>query len=140
MTDATETPGAAQNLLDERYGRGKKRSFDKRFAWIAAGALVLAGLGVLLFGGWQQGTNIDFRDLDYSVVDERTVAVDAQITIPVGTPAICAFEAMSESYATVGWKLVELPASDEHSRIMSATIITTSPATTGTVRECWTVS
>lgn len=139
MTDAVDARGSTEQLLDERYGRGRKRSIDKRFAWIAAGALVLGGLAVLLFGGWQEGTGIDYRDIGYSVVDGRTVSVDAQVTIPTGTDAICAFEALSESKGTVGWKLVELPASDEHTRRFTTTLVTTTPATTGTVKECWAV-
>ncbi|NLA66097.1 MAG: DUF4307 domain-containing protein, partial [Leucobacter sp.] len=60
-------------------------------------------------------------------------------TIPAGNDAVCAFEALSESYATVGWKLVELPAISEPNRQFTVEIVTTSPATTGSVRECWIV-
>ncbi len=133
---ATAGPSTSR-LLDERYGRGRKRSIDKRFGWIAAGALVLAGVAVLLFGGWQQGSDLEFKDLDYAVVDERTVRVDVQVTGPADATLVCAVEALSESYATVGYKLVELPAGDERTRRFATTIVTTSKATTGTVRECW---
>lgn len=141
MTDAADAPGApvsAETLLDERYGRGRKRAIDKRFGWIAAGALVLGGAAFLVFGGWQQTSGVESKVLDYSVVDERTVRLDAQVTVPAGADAICAIEALSESYATVGWKLIELPASDERTRRFTTTVVTTSQATTGTVRECWT--
>jgi len=84
--------------LNDRYGRGKARRFDKRFAWIAGGVLIAGGLVVVLFGGWQQGKNIEYRDLDYSVVDGRTVTVDVQVTMPADAQAICAVEAISESY------------------------------------------
>lgn len=141
MTDAADAPGAPtsdETLLDERYGRGRTRAFDKRFGWVAAGALMLGGVAFLVFGGWQQTSGIESKVLDYSVMDGRTVQVEVQVTIPAGADAICAIEALSESYATVGWRLVELPRGDERTRRFTTTVVTTSPATTGTVRECWT--
>lgn len=133
----SESTLANTPLLDDRYGTGRKRSIDRRFGWIAAGLLVLGGLVFLLFSGWQSSTDLEFKTLSYSVIDERTVTVDAQVTVPAGSNAVCAFEALSESYSTVGWKLVELPASENRTRSISPMIITTAPATTGTVRECW---
>ncbi len=134
MSDAEASTDA---LLDERYGRRRRRSFDRRFGWIGGGALVLAGLAFLLFADWQQGNDLEYHDLDYAVVDERTVMVDVQVTTPARTEAICAIEALSESYATVGWKLVEVPASEQRTKRFKTNVVTTSPATTGSVRECW---
>lgn len=137
MSDAGANTDA---LLDERYGRGRRRSFDRRLAWVAGGVLVLAGVAFLLFADWQRGNDLEFRDLDYSVIDERTVMVDVQVTTPASTEAICVIEALSESYATVGWKLVELPASEQRTKRFKTNVVTTSPATTGSVRECWLIA
>ncbi len=131
------TDPASQALLDERYGRGRKRSFDRRFGWIAAGALVLAGLVFVFFGGWQQGSDLEFKDLHYSVVDEQSVEVDAQVTASADATIVCAIEALSTSHGTVGWKLVTLPEGEDRTRRFTTTLITTSPATTGRVRNCW---
>ncbi|MCA0380362.1 MAG: DUF4307 domain-containing protein [Actinobacteria bacterium] len=131
------TDPASQALLDERYGRGRKRSFDKRFAWIAGGALVLAGLAFVLFGGWQQGSDLEFKDLHYSVISDSAVEVDVQVTAAADAEIVCAIEALSESHGTVGWKLVTLPSGDERTRRFESTVVTTSPATTGRVRSCW---
>ena len=131
------TDPASQALLDERYGRGRKRSFDRRFAWGAVGVLVAAGLAFVLFGGWQQGSDLEFKDLHYSVESERSVEVDVQVTAAADAQIVCAIEALSESHSTVGWKLVTLPAGDERTRRFTTTLVTTSPATTGRVRDCW---
>lgn len=132
------TNPTAQALLEERYGRGRSRSFDKRFAWAIGGVLVLAGLIFVLFGGWQQGTDIDFQELHYTVVDESTVEVDVQVTAPAGVTVVCALEALSTSHGTVGWKVVTVPnSSDAHTRRFTSTLVTTAPATTGLVRTCW---
>lgn len=136
---ATSAPAAdpAAELFDDRYGRGRQRGFDKRFGWIAGGVLLLGGLVFVLFGGWHQTSDLEFKTLHYAVIDDRTVMVDAQVTAPANTDVVCVIEALSTSRATVGWKLVELPASDERTRRFTADTVTTGPATTGTVRECW---
>lgn len=131
------TDPASQALLDERYGRGRKRSFDRRFAWGAGGVLVAAGLAFVLFGGWQQGSDLEFKDLHYSVESGRSVEVDVQVTAAADAQIVCAIEALSESHGTVGWKLVTLPAGEERTRRFTTTLVTTSPATTGRVRDCW---
>jgi len=137
VTNASGAPAAGHDLLDERYGRSRKRKFDARLAWGAGGALVIAGLAFVLFGGWQQGTNIEFKDLHYEVLDARTAQVDAQVTGPPGAELVCTIEAMSESYATVGWKVVPLAQSEERTRRFTEQLRTTAPATTVSVRECW---
>jgi hypothetical protein len=126
-----------QSELDDRYGRGRRRRIDRRLGWGVAGALLVAGLAFLLFGGWQTGSTIEFRDLAYSVVDERTVEVDFEVTAPPGSDVVCALEALSESYSQIGWKVHELPASDQRTRRFTDTLVTTGPATTGIVKSCW---
>lgn len=131
------TNEASQALLEERYGRSRTRSFDKRFAWVIAGAAVLAGLAFVVFGGWQQGKDVDFQVLHYSVIDEGAVQVDVQVTVPSNATVVCAVEALSTSHGTVGWKLVTIPDGDDHTRRFTSTLVTTAPATTGLVRSCW---
>lgn len=142
MSESSEPTqvGTADELLNQRYGRDKDRRFDKRFGWIAAGVLVLSGLALLVASGWQQTSSIEAKVLTNSVVDDRTVTIDMQITAPVGAVSFCALEALSESHAVVGWKIVELAPSDQHTRRTHETIVTTAPATTGSVRTCWTPS
>lgn len=134
------TDQASQSLLDERYGKGRKRALDKRLGWIVGGAAVLAGLAFVLFGGWQQGTDLEFKDLHYSVNSETSVTVDVQVTAPADATVVCAVEALSTSHGTVGWKQVTIPPGDERTRRFTSTMITTSPATTGRVRDCWELS
>lgn len=131
------TDQASQSLLDERYGKGRKRTLDKRLGWVVGGAAMLTGLAFVLFGGWQQGKDLEFKDLHYSVVDDSTVSVDVQVTAPASATVVCALEALSTSHGTVGWKQVTIPPGDERTRRFTATMITTSPATTGRVRDCW---
>lgn len=133
----SKTGEVASTLLDERYAASRNRGFDRRFAWIAAVGLLLAGAVVVVFGGWHKTSTIEFRTISYSVSDDQTVKVVGQVTAPADQDVVCAIEALSESYATVGWKLIELPAGGERSRSIDTNVMTTSPATTGSLRECW---
>ncbi|WP_144877108.1 DUF4307 domain-containing protein [Microbacterium sp. 1.5R] len=120
--------------LDDRYGRTRRR----RAPWI-----VLIAVAALLVGafGWsivtEQMNNVDSDDLGFDLVDEHTVDVRFQITGAQGKDVVCVVEALDEEFGVVGWKVVEIPASDAHAQALSATVPTVSAATTGLVNSCW---
>lgn len=126
-----------QALLDDRYGR--TRSPRRRIALWSVVGVVAVGATVLL--GWSTVSNslssVSVTETGYNVVDERTVTLDFQITSPVGEPVACAIEAQDEEHGTVGWRVVEYPASEDHSRAFSEKIPTLALATTGFVNTCW---
>lgn len=140
MVAVTDAPGAPEALLDERYGRTRQRGLDRRLGWGLAAVALALGLAVLIFGGWQTTSSIEFRDLSYDVVDARTVRMDFEVTAPPGAPVACALEALSPSYATVGWRILELPAAEQRTRRFSETLVTSYEATTGALRSCWVLS
>ena len=126
------------DALEDRYGRGKKRGIDRRIAWGAGAVLLLSGLAVLLFGGGLQSSNIEFKVLSYEVdATAASAMVDFQVSAKPGSEVACAVEALSESYATVGWKVISLPASDSRTQRLTESVVTTYPATTATLRSCW---
>lgn len=127
----------APTSLDERYGRTRHRGVDAKVGWTLAGIGIAIGLAVLLFGGWQNNNTVEGKVQHYNVASDRSVQLDFQVSAPKDTEIACALEALSESKATVGWKVVVLPPSQYLSRDMSETIETTYRATTGTVRSCW---
>jgi hypothetical protein len=120
--------------LDDRYGRTRRR----RGPWI-----VLIAIGVVLVGafGWMTVTSqmntVDSDDLGFELVDEHSVDVRFQVTGASGRDVVCVVEALDEEFGVVGWKVVEIPASDSHSQALSATVPTVSEATTGLVNSCW---
>lgn len=125
--------------LDDRYGRTRQLGVDRRLGWGIAGAAVLLGLAVLLFGGWQNNSTVEGKVRHYEVQDPRSVSIDFQVSAPAHTRVACALEALSESYSTVGWKVIVLPPSAQLIRSVDETLATTYEATTGTVRSCWAV-
>ncbi|GAA2179308.1 hypothetical protein GCM10009847_12820 [Leucobacter tardus] len=146
MSEAPEpTPSAntgvdaddARRALDDRYGRTRSRGIDRRFGWIAGGIAVIAGMTILLVGGWQQTATVEFQDIGRTIVDEHRVDVRFEVTGPAHTPVACAVEAQNPTKAIVGWKIVELPVTEERSHSVSTTVTTTNRATTGSVKSCW---
>lgn len=126
-----------QAQLDDRYGR--TRSPRRRIVgWSIVGLLALGATGFL---GWTTVSNslssVTATDTGFTVENDRSVSTSFQITAPVGEPVACALEARDEDHGTVGWRVVEYPASDQHSRAFTEQIPTLSLATTGFVNACW---
>ena len=138
---ASASAGSAdqRQALEDRYGTGRRRSIDRRFAWIAAALLVLAGIGFLLFSGWQNTNRVSWQDIGFTRASDFSLDVKFEVSAPPRTPVACAVEALNEAKATVGWKIVELPLTDEHTHAVTTRLITTNPATAATARECWVV-
>lgn len=128
-----------QDMLDERYGR--RGSPARR--WLIAVGLVVALSVIALFGWWTVQGSLQAVDSDttsFDVVDEHSVTLGFQITAPPGSAVACAIEAQDEDHGVVGWRVVEIPASDLHARAFREVIPTTALATTGFVNSCWVLS
>ncbi len=125
-----------QDMLDERYGR--TRSTGRR--WVIGAFAALGAIVVGLFVWMTVANSLDAVDVDttgFEVVDEHSVVLSFQFTAPVGRAVACAIEAQDEEHGVVGWRVVELPPSEEHVRAFRETIPTTAAATTGFVNSCW---
>ena len=126
-----------QTNLEERYGRSRQRGIDRRIGWsVAVGALLL-GVAFLLFSGWQNSNRVSYNVVHYEVVEATTVRVDFEVTAPAESTVACALEALSESRATVGWRIIEWSTGDQLTRRFNESLTTTYAATTGNVRSCW---
>lgn len=125
-----------QDKLDERYGR--RRGPARR--WLIGAGIVVAVVIVALFG-WSivQGAmdDVDVDTATFEVVDDHAVTLGFQVTAPPGSAIACALEAQDEGHGVVGWRVVELPASEAHSRAFREVIPTTALATSGFVNSCW---
>lgn len=137
MIAAHEAAPSTASSLEQRYGRSRQRRVDRRVG-LALGAVLLALIGgVLVFGRWWESSDLEFTVVHYEVVDDRTVTLDFDVTAPSGAPVACAIEALSPSFSTVGWRVLELPESAVRTRSFTETILTTYRATTGRVHSCW---
>lgn len=121
--------------LDERYGRTARR---RPLPWIILGVVALAAIGYV---GWttvvSQMNAVDAADRGFVVVDPHSVDLEFQITAPRGADVVCAVEAQDEEFGVVGWKILEIPASESHTQAVRVSIPTVAEATTGLVKSCW---
>jgi hypothetical protein len=128
------------SVLDERYGRlPHVRKRQRRLGWIVGGAFAL------IFCAWVVWAALDavgpaaleVRDTAHVVVDERTVEVRFELSVATGTTSYCAVQALNDTFAVVGWKVVEMPPSDQRTRSFTETVTTTELASTGLIYRCW---
>lgn len=139
QADASSASAAAAQSLEDRYGSGRRASFDRRFAWIAAGLLVAGGIAFLVFSGWQQPNRVAFQDIGFTKQGDTSLDMKFQVTAEPNTPVACAVEALNTSKATVGWKIVELPVTEQQSHTVTTNVVVTNPATAASVRDCWVI-
>ncbi len=138
MTAATapaEMSAEVRAELDDRYGRGPGRA---RGVWIALAVVAVAVLGWL---GWtivaQSFDSVDIDTTGFEVHDAHSISVDFQVTLRQGEAVTCVVEAQDEEHGVVGWRVVEYPADEAHSRRFVETVPTVAEATTGLVTSCW---
>ncbi len=136
MTTSSPTPPAeVRALLDDRYGR-TRRPGKRRVAIVA---LILAAAAVIAFGWMTVATaaeQVDARTTGFRIIDEHAVEVEFQITPPAGREVACFLEAQDTEHGIVGWRMVRIPASADHTRSFVETVPTLSEATTGLVNSC----
>lgn len=124
------------DMLDQRYGRVA----TSRRRWTIAIASAIALTVVGLFAWMTVAATLDDVDVDttgFTVEDPRSVILAFQITAPEGRAVACILEAQDEEHGIVGWKVVQLPASELRARAFREVIPTTAEATTGLVNDCW---
>ena len=125
--------------LDTRYGRTRSSKNRTRVV-VVASALAFAVVFVawLVWGGLL-GAPAQFQAVDtaHKVVDSETVDVTWQFTVEPGTDARCAVQALNSTFAIVGWKVVDVPASSVRTRDFTERVLTTEPAVTGLIYRCW---
>ena len=135
--DRIRQPDAA--ALDARYGRTpSSRGRQRLIIWVAAIAFVL------IFAAWViwttfdgDGTAMETRDIGHTIVDDSTVRVSFELSVKPGSEVGCAVEVQNEMHAIVGWKIVEIPASERYTRTFTEIVRTTEPGVTGLIYRCW---
>ena len=125
--------------LDARYGRTPARSRRMRLLAIAAavGVAVVVIAWVMWVGLLGPSASLETKDVGYVALSDDSAEVRWQLTAPADTEVSCALKAVSEKHAVVGWRVIEVPASSETTRILRATLRTSEPIVSGSVFRCW---
>jgi len=127
------------NDLDARYGR--TRSNRRRAAWVTGGvtlvfAIVIA-VWVVRAGFDGTASRLSATDTSHTIIDAHSVRVSFQVSADPGTAVGCALQALNESFAIVGWKVVTIPPSRERTRAFTELVRTTEQSNTGLIYQCW---
>ena len=89
---------------------------------------------------------VSSKDVGFNVEQDGFASVDFEVIKDPGAIAQCAVQALSENYAVVGWKVVDISANtvDEgadqgRSTAHRVQLRVDSPAVSGGVNSCWLV-
>jgi len=125
--------------LDARYGRGTRDGRRQRAVAVVAGSVgLVVVIAWLVWGGLLGGdAALEARDLGHQITSDSLVRVDFEVTADAGEQVGCAVQALNESFTVVGWKVIELPVSDQRTRSFSEEVRTTELAVTGLIYRCW---
>ena len=125
--------------IDSRYGRTPRRRRRGRLVAVLAAIFVVVVVvaWVIWVGLFGPGASLENRDLGYKLVGSDTVDVHSEVTVDAGRTVSCAVQALAEDFSIVGWKVIDLPPSDQRTRQFHTELRTTEPAVTGLIYRCW---
>ncbi|WP_165307351.1 DUF4307 domain-containing protein [Agromyces binzhouensis] len=135
--DASGSTGAPD--LARRYGRTPARRRRDR-SILVGGAIAFAAVLVswVVWAGLDGNTPlVQATDLGHELLDTRAVEVTWRLSVPSGNATACVVQAFNEDFTVVGWKVVEIPASDRPLRTFTETVRTAQEANTGLISTCW---
>ena len=133
------TQTAHEPELDARYGRStRSRRREKRVFWVLGGIIaVVFGAWVVLVAFDGTGATLETTDVAHEIIDEHSVRVSFGLNVAPGTDTACAVQALNSTHAIVGWKIIDIPASDDRTRRFTETVRTSEPPVTGLIYRCW---
>jgi len=123
--------------LDARYGR--RPPLSRRVRWTAIGAAAGLLLAVVVWFAVANlgGSTLETNDLGHRVNDQYSVTINFELSVPPGSTTSCALQAQNEQHGIIGWKIVDIPASDRFTRSFTQTVRTAERAFTGLIYRCW---
>ena len=132
-------PATAAADLDARYGRTPGRAKRAR-VWqiIAAATFVAVFTAWVVWGGlFQPASQFEAKDTAHTIVSDSETVVSWEFSTTPGTSARCAVQALNSTFAIVGWKVVDVPPSDQYTRQLTESVLTTEHAVSGLIYGCW---
>ncbi len=106
---------------------------------IIAGVMFTVVFTAWVVWGGLSGTNaeLETRELGYANITDTSIDVRWEVSTNPGTPVSCAIQALNESFGIVGWRIIDLPASPERTRVFVETLRTAEQPVTGLPYQCW---
>ena len=133
-------PAPEADRLAARYGRTRTRRTRELVMLIIAGVAFAAVLVAWVVWAGLDGQQASVQATDTGHVvnnDERNVEVTWTLSVPAGERTACSIKALDDEFTVVGWRVVEIPASELHMRSLTETVRTARDAATGLISSCW---
>lgn len=128
------------DALAARYGRTRTNRTRDRLL-LVGGAVVVAIVLVawVVWAGLDgQKPSVQATDTAHRLMNEqRAVEVSWTLSVPPGNETACIVEALDEDFTVVGWRVVEIPASEQYLRTFTETVRVAREANTGLISSCW---
>jgi hypothetical protein len=133
------TPTPAVQPPEGRYGPAAtpRTGARRRLGWVVLGVVALSLLVWVAIGVVDQP--VSWKDVGYHVDDATSVQVTFEVTKPRDDTVSCRVQALSQSYAEVGVRTVEIGPADVGTQRVTVTVPTAELAVSGTVASCDTV-
>lgn len=139
----TSSEQSSSPTLANRYGSPKRR-LPARGRWIIAGAALLAGVVLMGIIALTASADVTSKDVGFELTDSTHATVDFRVTKDPEATAHCAVQVLNESYAIVGWNVVEIgptPTSEGidggRTTVETIDLRTGSQGVSGGVDSCW---
>ena len=125
--------------LAARYGRTPaKRSRDRLIYLVAGAVAAIVVIAWVLWAGFDQASGtLDAEDKGSTIVNDRTVRISYQVSMPVGQSASCALQVQNKAHGIVGWRIVPVPASTRYTTSYTRTVLSSERGVTGLIYRCW---
>ncbi|MBM7505386.1 DUF4307 domain-containing protein [Agromyces aurantiacus] len=138
---ATTSPRPEATDLAGRYGRTPSRRRRERLLLAGAAAAFAVVLVAWVVWAGLDGSKpqVQATDLGHRLLDDRAVEVTWRLSVPAGNETACIVKALNEDFTVVGWKVVEIPASERPLRTLTERVRIAQEANTGLVDHCWLV-
>ncbi len=121
-------------LLAARYGQTKSLSKKTQRGLAVFG--VAAITVVAIYFGLANYKGLEYQEISFSVIDNRAVELEFEISKPQDSTAICTLQALNEQFGVVGHKVIEVGPQSTQTVRLSASINTIELATTALVDDC----
>lgn len=128
------------DALAARYGRTRARRTRDRLLLIAGAVVVAVVLVAWVVWAGLDGSRptVEATDTGHRLMnEERAVEVSWTLSVPPGNTSACIVQALDEDFTVVGWRVVEIPASDRHLRELTENVRVAREANTGLISRCW---
>lgn len=109
----------------------------RRVWWALGGLFVVVALGLTVwFGISSTRDSVTTTDVGFEHPSSREIVMVFDVTRTPGTTVSCTVTAMDGEYGRVGTVEHEVPAAEERTTRVRASVRTTTPAVTATVQDC----